>query len=123
MNYTYQGKHPLTKLVVIATASNDCLAPDQPWLTNSATTDYVTSSLYQLSFPKPYTGSDHLTIGNGQNLPITHTSNSLIPSSYATLHLKNMLRVPSISSNLASVHKIYHDNHCWCYFDEHILSI
>ena len=34
-----------------------------------------------------------------------------------------MLRVPSISSNLASVHKICHGNHCWCYFDEHVLSI
>ena len=24
---------------------------------------------------------------------------------------------------LALVHKICHDNHCWCYFDEHVLSI
>ena len=34
-----------------------------------------------------------------------------------------MLKVPSISSDLASVHKICHNNHCWCYFDENILSI
>ena len=34
-----------------------------------------------------------------------------------------MLRVPSIASNLASVHKICHDNNCCCYFDEHTLSI
>lgn len=37
--------------------------------------------------------------------------------------LTMFLRVPSISSNLASVHKIFHDNKCWCYFDENILSI
>ena len=37
--------------------------------------------------------------------------------------MNNVLRVPSISLNLASVHKICHDNHCWCYFDENLLSI
>ena len=31
--------------------------------------------------------------------------------------------MPSIASNLASVHKICHDNQCWCYFDENIISI
>ena len=123
MYYAYQGKHPPTKLVPMTTASNSCLALDQLWLANSAATDHVTSSLNQLSFPKPYTSFDHLTVGNGQNLPITHTGNSLIPSSFSILHLKNVLRVPSISSNLESVHKICHDNHCWCYFDEHVLSI
>ena len=34
-----------------------------------------------------------------------------------------MLRVSSIALNLASVHKFCHDNNCWCYFDENILSI
>ena len=34
-----------------------------------------------------------------------------------------MLRVPSIASNLASVHKIYHDNNCSCYFDANTLLI
>ena len=32
-------------------------------------------------------------------------------------------RVPSISSNLASLNKICHDNKCWYYFNENILSI
>ena len=62
-------------------------------------------------------------MGNGQNLPITHIGNSLIPSTTSTLQLRNVLRVPSIASNLASVHKICHDNNCQCYFDEHTLSI
>ena len=71
MDYAYQGQHPPTKLATMATASNPCLSPNQPWLVDSAATDHVTSSLNQLSFPKPYTGSDHLTVGNGQALPIT----------------------------------------------------
>ena len=102
MDYAYQGQHPPTKLATMATASNPCLSPNQPWLVDSAATDHVTSSLNQLSFPKPYTGSDHLTVGNGQALPITQISNTLIPSSFSTLHLKNVLRVPSISSSCLS---------------------
>ena len=62
-------------------------------------------------------------MGNGRNLPITHIGNSLIPSSYSNLQLHNVLRVPSISLNLVSVHKICQDNNCWCYFDKNILSI
>ena len=123
MDYAYQGKHPFAKLVAMAIASNACFTQDQPWLVNSATTDHVTASLNQLSFPKPYTTQDNLTIGNGQTLPITHIGTSLIPSSSSSLQLHNVLRVPSIASNLASVQKLCHDNNCWCYFYKDILSI
>ena len=65
MDYAYQGKHPPSKLVAMATTSNACLAQKQPWLADSATTVHVTASLNQLNFPKPYIGQDHLTVGNG----------------------------------------------------------
>ena len=68
----YQGKHPPTKLSAMATSFNASITQDQPWLIDSVATDRVTSSLNRLSFPKPYNGQEHLTIGNGQNLPITH---------------------------------------------------
>ena len=123
MDYAYQGKHPPTKLAAMATASNAYVTQDQPWLANSAATDHVTSSLNHLSFPKPYHGQDQLTVGNGQNLPITHLGNASLPLSQSTLLLNNVLRVPSIASNLASVHKIFHDNKCFFYFDENIISI
>lgn len=123
MDYAYQGKHPPTKLAAMVTTSNAYLAQEQPWLADSGAIDHVTSTLNHLNFPKPYNGQDHLIVGNGQNLPITHVGNSTIPSSYSTFHLKSVLRVPSIASNLASVHKICHDNNSWCYFDENILSI
>ena len=123
MDYAYQGKHPPTKLAAMVTSSNSMIAQKQPWLADSAATDHVTSSLNHLSFLKPYNGQDHLTVGNGQSLPITHIGNTLIPSSNSTIQLRNVLRVPTIASNLASVHKIYHDNQCWCYFDENTLSI
>ena len=109
MYYAYQGKHPPTKLAAMATTSNACFAQDQPWLADSATINYVTASLNHLNFPKPYTAQDHFTIGNGQILPITHIGTTLIPSSFSNLQLNNVLRVPSIASNLASNHKICHD--------------
>ena len=123
MDYAYQDKHPPTKLVAKTTALNACFNQDQPWLADSGATDHVTASLNHLSFPKPYTTQDHLTVGNGQNLPITHTSTVLIPSSFFDIQLNSVLRVPLIASNLASVYKLCHDNHCWCYFDENIISI
>ena len=112
IDYAYQGKHPSTKLAAMATASNAYFTQDQPWLADSAATYHVTSSLNHLSFPKPYQGQDHITIGNRQTLPITHLGNTSISLPYSTLHLNDVLRVPFIASNLASVHKICHDNQC-----------
>ena len=123
MDYAYQGKHPPIKLTAMATASNACITQDQPWLADSAAIDHVTASLNHLSFPNPYTAQDQLIVGNGQNLPITHIGTALIPSSLSNLHLRNVLKVPSITSNLASVHKLCQDNNCRCYFDKNILSI
>ena len=115
--------HPPTKLATMATSSNTMMTQEQPWLADNATTDHVISSLNHLNFPKPYTGQEHLTVGNGQNLPITHIGNSQIPSSNSAIQLRNVLRVPSVASNLALVHKIFHDNNCWCYFDKNTLLI
>ena len=123
MDYAYQGRHPPTKLVAMVISSNHLLTQEQLWLVDSAATDHVTSSLNHLSFPKPYTSQEQLTVGNGQNFPITSIGNSLIPSSNSAIQLRNVLRVPSIASNLASVHKICYDNNCSCYFDANTLLI
>ena len=112
MDDAYQGKHPPTKLAAMAIASNLCLAQDQSWLADIVATDHVTTSLNHLSFPKPYTTQDHLNVGNGQTLPITHIGTTLIPSAFSNLQLNNVLRVPLIASNLASVQKLCHDNNC-----------
>ena len=78
----------------------------------SAAIDHIIASLHHLSFPKPYTTQDLFTVGNGQTLPIAHTGTTFIPSSSSNIQLNNVLRVPSIASNLASVHKLCHDNNC-----------
>ena len=112
MDYAYQGKHLPTKLAAMATSSNSMIAQDQHWLADSAATDHFTSSLNHISFPKPYNEQEYLTVDNRQNLLISHIGNSLIPSQNSVIHPKNVLRVPSIASNLASVHKICQDNNC-----------
>ena len=112
VDYAYQGKHPPAKLAAMATASNARFTQNQPWLIDSTATDHVTASLNQLSFPKPHTTQDHITVGNGQTLPITHIGTTLIPSSFSSLQLHNVLRVPSIASNLAFIQKLCHDNNC-----------
>lgn len=50
MGYAYQGKHPPTKLVVMATASNAAITQEQPWLVDSVTIDRVTASFNNLDF-------------------------------------------------------------------------
>ena len=96
----------------MATTSNAAITQEQPWLVDSAATEHVTANFNNPAFPKPYNGADHFTMGNGRNLPITHVGNVTIPSSNSPLTLNNVLIVPSIASNIASVHKICHDNHC-----------
>ena len=123
MDFAYQGKHPLAELAAMAIASNACLTQGQPWLAHSAAINHVIVSLHHLSFPQPYNTQDLLIVGNGQTLPITHIGTTLIPSSFSNIQLNNVLRVPSIASNLASIHKLCHDNNCWCYFDENFFSI
>ena len=95
----------------------------EPWLANSVATNHFTSNLNNLSFPKPYGGQEHIIVGNGQGLPITRIVNVELLNSHFLLKLGNVLRVPEIASNLAFVHKLCHDNNCWCYSDENKLSI
>ena len=56
----------------MATASNAAITQEQPWLADSVATDHVIANFNNLAFPKPYNGVDHFTMGNGQNIPITH---------------------------------------------------
>ena len=42
---------------------------------------------------------------------------------YQGKHPPTKLAAIAFASNLASVHKICHDNKCWCYFDENTISI
>jgi hypothetical protein len=51
----------------------------------------------------------HTADGNG--MIINHISRSILHTPNSSLHLKNILHVPSASKNLLFVHKLTLDNH------------
>ncbi len=75
MNYVYQGRHPLAKLAAMTTT-----APTTPhqttWISNTGATDHFTPDLNNIPDNQAYIDSQLVSVGNGQQLPISHISNS-----------------------------------------------
>ena len=57
-----------------------------------------------------YFGTDHILVGNGYVLPITHTDNDSLNIPCGKLDLKNNLVVSKIKSNLPFVSQLIDDN-------------
>ena len=116
MNFSYQGRHSSAKLVAIASA-----APPSPstncWISDIGATDYFTLDLANLPDSSIYNNPQLVSIGNGQQLPISHIGNAQLYTSSYLFKLKNILRVPSMAFNLLSINKFCCDNHCAFYFD------
>ena len=124
MNIAYQGKHPPTKLVAMASASNAAITNNQDQLlSNSGTLDHLTANLNNLLVQSQYKGPEQVTVGNGQSLPINHIGNTTPHTIYHNFVLKVVLHVPIIAINLLSVHKFYLHNNCSCYFDANVIKI
>uniref|UniRef100_A0A2N9E4D6 Reverse transcriptase Ty1/copia-type domain-containing protein n=1 Tax=Fagus sylvatica TaxID=28930 RepID=A0A2N9E4D6_FAGSY len=95
MDFAYQGKNPPTKLAAMASASNlHYTQSSETWLTDSGASDHITANASTLNSQTPYQGTEQVTVGNGQNLPIQ-----------------------------SIVHKLCLDNNCSCHFDAHKLLI
>uniref|UniRef100_A0A2N9FFC2 Reverse transcriptase Ty1/copia-type domain-containing protein n=1 Tax=Fagus sylvatica TaxID=28930 RepID=A0A2N9FFC2_FAGSY len=95
MDFAYQGKNPPTKLAAMASASNlQYTQGSETWLTDTGASDHITSNASNLSSPTPYQGSEQVTVGNGQHLPIQ-----------------------------SIVHKLCLENNCSCHFDAKKLLI
>jgi histone deacetylase 1/2 len=89
--------------------------PDYPidpvWYVDTAATDHLTNSLGHLSTQEPYRGTDRVHTADGSGMRITHIGQaSLLASSSRALHLRNVLRVPSVTRSLLSVPKFTRDN-------------
>ena len=69
---------------------------------NTGTTDHFTYDLPNLQQPTKYRGGVLVLVGNGKTLPVTHIGNSQLQ---ASKHLRHILKVPGMKSNLLSVHK------------------
>uniref|UniRef100_A0A2N9JAW9 Retrovirus-related Pol polyprotein from transposon TNT 1-94-like beta-barrel domain-containing protein n=1 Tax=Fagus sylvatica TaxID=28930 RepID=A0A2N9JAW9_FAGSY len=111
MNYAYQGRHPPAKLAAMATAT----PPDSnqtTWISDTGATDHFTPDLHNLPDNQAYTDSQLVSVGNGNQLPISHIGNSQLQTSAYLFKLRKILHVPSMKSNLLSVQRFCRDNHC-----------
>ncbi|XP_075662968.1 uncharacterized protein LOC142632456 [Castanea sativa] len=68
---------------------------------------------------EPVVGNETVTVGNGQELPVTHVGHGELKTSTHNFRLNNILRVPDLASNLLYVHKLCLQNNAFCYFDAH----
>ena len=124
MDFANQGKNPPTKLAAMANASNlHYTQNSETWLTDSGASDHITANASTLNTQTPYQGTEQVTVGNGQNLPIQSIGNTHLHTQYHKFQLKNVLHIPCIASNLLSVHKLCLDNNCCCHFDAQKLLI
>uniref|UniRef100_A0A2N9EKA7 Reverse transcriptase Ty1/copia-type domain-containing protein n=1 Tax=Fagus sylvatica TaxID=28930 RepID=A0A2N9EKA7_FAGSY len=86
-------------------------------ISDTGATDHFTPDLGNLPDSSIYNDPQLVSVGNGQQLPISHIGNAQLYTSSYLFKLKNILRVPSMASNLLFVNKFCRDNHCAFYFD------
>ena len=119
MDFAYQGKHPPAKLASMV-ANSSQVQGYNGWLTDTGCSDHVTLNLSQLSLhQQPVVGNETITVGNGQELPVTHVGHGELKTSTYNFRINNILRVLNLASNLLSVHKLCLQNNAFCYFDAH----
>ena len=97
---------PITNYSMATTPS-----PISPWMFDSGASHHVTfdrSSLHTLS---KYRGPDETVLGNGKNLPISHTGHNSLLTHSCSLNLQNVYFVPQLRNNLISVAKLCKSNH------------
>ena len=126
MNFSYQGQHPPAKLAAMATATPPSPYPyphQTTWVLDTGATDHFTPDLHNIPDNQAYTDSQLVSVGNGNQLPISHSGNAQLRTSSHIFRLRKILRVPSMKSNLLSVQKFCRDNGTSFYFDAHRFQI
>jgi histone deacetylase 1/2 len=93
-------------------AQNQAATQNANWIMDTGASHHISQDLQQLTLANSYPGADQVTVGDGTGLKITHTGNSIIHTSVKPLHLKQVLCVPKIQSNLLSVSKLCQSNGC-----------
>lgn len=93
-------------------AQNQAATQHGNWVMDTGASHHIAQDLQQLTLTNSYLGADRVIVGDGTDLEITHTGNSVINTSVKPLHLKQVLCVPKIQSNLLSVSKLCQSNSC-----------
>ena len=107
----------LASMAASSMAATTNSTQNSKWLTDIGASDHVTPDLAQLSLhQQPTVGNESVTVGNGQELPITHIGNGKLATPSHAFKPDNILCVPQLASNLLSVHKLCLQNNAFCYF-------
>jgi hypothetical protein len=83
---------------------------DPTWYADTTATDHLTNDLNNLTMKEQYHGKDNVQTANGTGMRITHIGQSLIPTPTQSLHLKDVLHVPSVTRNLLAINHFAYDN-------------
>jgi hypothetical protein len=108
--YRYDESYSSTNSKTAAAATHG-YGVDTNWYTDTAATDHITSDLDKLTVQNKYKGSDQIVTASGAGMDICNTSHAVIKTPIKSLHLKNILHVPTAQKNLVSVHRLTSDNH------------
>ncbi|KAG2704800.1 hypothetical protein I3760_05G022100 [Carya illinoinensis] len=111
MDYAYQGHHPSTQLAAMVAQTNATHIAEDPWFTDSGANQHITANLEQLTLAQPYTGQEHVAVGNGQCLNIKNTGSIVLHTPTSSLKLSHILHCPQASANLLSTNQFCLDNH------------
>jgi hypothetical protein len=66
----------------------------------------LTSNLGNLTNPQSYIGTDHVMVGDGSRLPISHIGNTKLDSYHGKLELQDVLIMPDIKKKKFSFSKL-----------------
>ena len=84
---------------------------------DTGATNHLTGEMGKLSMQEPYRGHDQIHTANGAGMHISHVGQaSLLTCTQKSLHLRNVLRVPSATRSLLSVPQLTRDNNVFTEF-------
>ena len=87
------------------------------WLPEAGAISHMTSDLSTMESVQSYQGSSQVVVGNGSNLPVSHTGTLNFFNPTHPLYLKDILIVPQITTNILYVAKFVKDDMCLIEFN------
>lgn len=82
------------------------------WYPDSGATSHMTHDPDGVDTLVAYSGNEHVMVGNGQSLSISHIGSVSPAYPPNSLPLSNVLVVPGLKKNLISISQLMKDNNC-----------
>jgi hypothetical protein len=92
--YRYDESYSSTNAKTVAAATHE-YGVDTNWYTDTAATDHITSDLDKLTIQNKYKGSDQIITESEAGMDICNIGHAVIKTPIKSLHLKNILHVPT----------------------------